>query len=177
MKKLPYLIFLLILGVASFTSGPIVLGQSDAQISTIRTQYASINKRAPRYKKVKKQLSGFSLEGGELIGYFDGPSIVKLVANHYGEMGRSLEEYYYSNGKLIFVFEKVFHYNKPMGKVVRSEENRYYFNNDQLIRWIDSSGKQPDTTSEDSRTKQKELLEASNLFIAGARGKKTTIEP
>jgi hypothetical protein len=36
--------------------------QAADPIKSIRRQYANINKRASRYRKVKKQLSGFSLE-------------------------------------------------------------------------------------------------------------------
>lgn len=176
MKKTTAIFFSVFLGIASYTYPSTAHAQSEAQISSIRAQYAAINKRAGRHRKVKKELSGFSLEGGQLIAHFDGPAIVKLVANHYGEMGRTVEEYYYSNGKLIFVFEKVLNYNKPMGKVVRTTENRYYFNNDQLIRWLDEKGKQADTSSEDARSKQKDLLENSNLFTAGARSTKAVIE-
>ena len=102
---------------------------------------------------------------------------MKVVANHYGAMGRTVEEYYYSDGKLIFVFERVFHYNKPMsGKVIRTGENRYYFNNDYLIRWMDENGKQSDVSSEEALTRQKVLLENSNTFSTAARSKNRTIE-
>ena len=176
MKKLPVVLTLLILIVAC---SPYALGQvqSESSINDIRRQYAAINKRTSRLKKVKKELTGFSLEGGQLLVYLDGPAIVKLVATHYGEMGRTSEKYYYSNGKLIFVFEKVFHYNKPMtGKVVRTVENRYYFDNGQMIRWVDENQKQVDASGEEFRSKQKELLETSNLFVAGARSKNPVIE-
>ena len=176
MKTLLVILIASMIAVVVFTEPSVVSAQSDAQISTIRAQYASINKRASRYKRVKKELSGFSLEGGELIAYLNGPSIVKLVATHYGEMGRSTEEYYYQDEKLIFVFEKTSHYNKPMGRVARSTENRYYFNNDRLIRWVDKNGKQADTSSEEARSKQKDLLENSNLLSTGARSKNRTIE-
>lgn len=176
MKKLPTILIAFLMAIVALTDSASVPAQSDAQISSIRAQYASINKRSARYKKVKKLLSGFSLEGGDLVAYFDGPSIIKMVATHYGEMGRSLEEYYYSNGKLIFVFDKAFHYDKPLGKVVRVAETRYYFNNDQLIRWIDENGKQADITSENARSNHKKLLENSTLFLAGARSKNRTIK-
>lgn len=176
MKKL-----LVILLAAFFWIGGLnclaVPAQSDSSINTIRQQYAAINKRAARYRKVKKELSGFSLEGGELVAYFDGLAIVKIVATHYGEMGRTLEEYYYTNGKLIFAFEKVFHYTKPMsGKVVRTTEDRYYFSDDKLIRWMDENGKLPDTASEEAGAKLKDILENSNLFTAGTRSKSPTVE-
>lgn len=152
------------------------MGSQDA-VQLIRQQYAAINKRASSYNKVKKELSGFSLEGGQVIAYFDGPAIVKIVANHYGEMGRTMEEYYYSNGKLIFAFEKVFHYNKPMsGKVIRTTEDRYYFSDEKLIRWVDKNGKQSDTSSGDAGSKVQELLETSNLITAGARSRNPMIE-
>jgi len=72
--------------------------QPGNSIQLIRQQYAAINKRAGGYRKVKKELSGFSLEGGEMIAYFNGPAIVKIVANHYGESGKAYEEYYYAAG-------------------------------------------------------------------------------
>lgn len=163
---------------SSFPSGRVFASmQPQDAVQLIRQQYVAINKRASRYKKVKKELSGLSLEGGELVAYFDGPAVVKVVATHYGEMGRSVDEYYYSSGKLIFVFEKVLHYNKPMsGKVVRTAEDRYYFADDKLIRWIDENGKLADTADDAGQSKQKEILENSNLFTAGVRTKKPIIE-
>jgi hypothetical protein len=151
--------------------------QTDNSINSIRQQYLAINQRTARHKKVKKELSGFSLEGGELIAYFDGPAIVKIVATHYGEMGRSVDEYYYSTGKLIFVFERVSHYNKPMsGKVVRTVEDRYYLSDDNLIRWVDENGKLRDTANRAAQSKLKEILADSNLLTAGVRSRNPTIE-
>jgi hypothetical protein len=87
-------------------------------------------------------LSGFSLEGGELIAYFNGLRIVKMTAAYFGESGRAMEEYYYWNEKLIFVFRRDYTYDEPMtGKIVSTETNRFYFGNDRLIRWIDENGR------------------------------------
>lgn len=146
-------------------------------VQTIRQQYAAINRGLARYKKVKKKLSGFSLEGGDLVAYFDGPAVVKIVANHYGEGGKATEEYYYSKGKLIFVYRKDYHYDKPMsGKVVRSEENRFYFDKDRLIRWINEAGKEVSAGSTEYQQKQDEYVQISNQLLDGARSKNTTIE-
>lgn len=146
-------------------------------VQSIRRQYAAINKRAGRYKKVRKELSGFSLEGGELVAYLDGPAVVKIVANHYGEGGRTREEYYYSNGKLIFVLQKEFRYNRPLsGKVVRTRENRLYFENDRLIRWLGEDGKAVASGSTEYQEKQDEFLETSRKFVDAARSKASTIE-
>jgi hypothetical protein len=177
MKKLTIIFVVALSSIVGGNSLAVSQAQPEGAINNIRRQYSAINKLAARHKRVKKELSGFSLEGGQLVAYFDGPAIAKMVATHYGEMGRTSEEYYYSSGKLIFVFEKVFHYNKPMsGKVVRTVENRYYFDNDNLIRWIDEKGKQIDSSTEEFRSKQKDTLENSHRYAAGARSNNPSIE-
>ncbi len=172
--------FVLIFSVCSLLAAqlyqPAAAAGVQEPIAAIRKQYSAINKRASRYKKVRKELSGFSLEGGELVAYLNGSVVVKLVARHYGESGNSLEEYYYSQGQLIFVFERVSHYSQPLsGKVVHAEENRFYFNDDNLIRWIGEKGKVV-SVNEDYRLKERILLENSNKFLIGARSANVVIE-
>lgn len=151
--------------------------QTEDAIKTIRQHYATINKRASKYRKVKKDLSGFSAEGGEMVAYFDGSSIAKIVNNYYGESGRASEEYYYWNEKLIFVFRKDYGYDTPMsGKVVSTTESRFYFNNDRLIRWIDENGKQIAPSSSEYQDKQSEYLQSSRKFVEAARSPKPTVE-
>jgi hypothetical protein len=146
-------------------------------IQTIREHYATINKNAAGYKSVKKELTGFSAEGGELVAYFDGPKIMKIVASHFGEGGKAVEEYYYWDDQLIFVFRKDSSYDKPgSGKVVRTEENRFYFNAGRLIRWVDEKQKQVAPGNSEYPEKEKDYLENSKQFTDGARSEKSIIE-
>ena len=146
-------------------------------IQTIRERYAAINKSAAKYKSVKKKLSGFSAEGGELIAYFDGPKIMKIVANHLGESGKAVEEYYYWDDRLIFVYRKDSIYDKPMsGKVAHTAENRFYFDNDRLIRWIGENAKQVASSNSEYQEKEKDYLKLSRELADGARSQKPTIE-
>jgi hypothetical protein len=146
-------------------------------IAPIRQHYAQINRDARLYRKVKKELSGFSAEGGELVAYFHGPSIMKMVATYFGEGGKATEEYYYWDGKLIFVLRTDYRYNRPLtGKVVKTDVSRFYFNDDKLIRWIDENGKQRASGTTEYDEKQKEHLESSKQFSDGARSKNPTIE-
>ena len=148
----------------------------EGQIRTIRQQYNSINKQLRTYRKVKKELSGFSVEGGELTAYLSRQEIVKIVANHYGEGGQTMEDYYFKDGKLIFVFERITHYDAPLsGKVVSASENRYYFHNDQLIRWIDENTRMA-TDVDGIESKRKEYLANSKIFTEGVRSRARTIE-
>jgi len=151
--------------------------QPEDPITAIRRHYAQINRSAAKYKKVKKELSGFSTEGGQLVAYFDGPRISKIAATFYGKIGKASEEYYYWENKLIFVLRTDYRYNKPLsGKVVRTTVDRFYFSNDKLIRWIDENGKQVASDTGEYQDKQKEYLANSKQFTEGARSKKSTIE-
>lgn len=170
------LLVVLLPALAITASAQLTAAETTRSIISIRQHYAAINKRSARLRKVKKELSGFSLEGGELIAYFDGPAIVKIVARHFGESGNTLEEYYYHNGQLIFVFEKESRYNRPFsGRVMTAMENRFYFHEDDLIRWIGDKGKEV-AVSEEYRLKEKVFLENSNTFVTGARSTKAVIE-
>jgi hypothetical protein len=171
-------VLLLAMAVALVVVGAVVAGPQVADpIPSIRQQYTAINKRAPRLRKVKKELSGFSTEGGELVAYFDGKAILKMMATYFGETGRTIEEFYYRDGKLIFTFRKVLTYSEPLsGKVVRTSVERFYFKDDQLIKWLDTDNKQVETNNPDYATKQADYLEYSGKFQSFARSRARTLE-
>jgi len=153
-----------------------VSGQTTDLIQSIRQQYATINRGVAKYRKVKKELSGFSAEGGTLVAYFSGPAIMKIVATYYGEGGRTIEEYYYRDAQLIFVFRKELRYSRPLsGKVVSTKENRFYFSHDELIKWINESGKEV-ARGDEYTEEQSDCLKTSKLLTEGSRSKKATIE-
>jgi hypothetical protein len=165
--------------IVSLVSSMGLISTSHAQtadpVQSIRQRYATINQRVARYKKIRKELSGFSAEGGQLIAYLDGPAIVKIAATYYGEGGRADEEYYYQDGKLIFVYRMDSTYSRPLsGKVIRRSENRFYFQNDRLIKWLDENSKAV-SDGEEYLKQQAEYLEASNRFVIGARSSNPTI--
>ena len=174
MKRLSLVAIILVLGCSAFLQ---TNAQPQDPVQAIRQQYANINRKTAKYRKVKKELLGFSAEGGELVAYFSGPSIVKISATFYGEMGRATDEFYYWDDKLIFAFRKHSHYRTPLtGKVVRITENRYYFKDDKLIRWIGEDGKQVSTTAAEFGQAEGRLIASSKQFVDGARSKNPTIE-
>ena len=146
-------------------------------IQVIRARYATINKRAAGYKTVKKELSGFSLEGGQMVAHMDGTKIMKIVASHFGEGGKAVEEYYYWDDQLIFVLRVDSRYDKPgSGKVVRKEENRFYFNEGRLIRWVGHKAKQVKSSNSEYPEQEKQYIQLSKELVEGARAAKPTIE-
>lgn len=115
----------------------------EEKIKTIRAHYDDIEKNLKRYAEVKSDLPGESAEGGELTCYFSGQSLRKLIAKFYGETGQAIEEYYFWNERPIFVLRVESHYNKPLSGIVKSKiEERFYFADGVLIRWLDPSKKE-----------------------------------
>jgi hypothetical protein len=165
--------------LVSFASAHSVFShpQTEKEIQSIRRSYSQTNRNQARYRKVKKELAGFSAEGGELTAYFNGDTIVKIAATYYGETGRTSEDYYYQDGKLIFVLRKESRYNRPLtGKVISTKLNRFYFHDDKLIRWIDETGKQAPSNTPEYLEQEKDYLQTSKLFTDGARSPASLIE-
>jgi asparagine N-glycosylation enzyme membrane subunit Stt3 len=150
--------------------------QEKDSISFIRARYTAINKNLAKYRALKKELSGFSTEGGELTAYFDGPRLVKIATTNNGETNSFFEEFYYSNDELIFVYRKQEIYDEPMSKVVKTKESRFYFSGGKLIRWINENGKQVGAGNSQYPERQIHYLAASKLFTAGARSRGPVVE-
>ncbi len=72
-------------------------------ISEIRKQFEEINQNTDSYKMKSKEIMGESAEGGELKSYYRNGALRKVVASYYGEIGKSQEEYYFSE-KTCFLF-------------------------------------------------------------------------
>jgi len=107
----------------------------------IRAKFADINNNIKSYEISKIDFYGRSSEGGELTGYFKNGDLMKMVLKLDGEGGKVREEYYLVDGKLFFVFTQNYLYNGNVfgaaTKVQSVAENRYYFYNDKLFRWLD----------------------------------------
>jgi hypothetical protein len=177
MKMTIAMLVVLVSAFTALTTGHEARTPQADPVETIRQHYANINKNVPLYRRVKKNLSGFSGEGGELIAYFHGPSVMKMVATFFGETGKAVEEYYFWNGKLVFVFSTDSRYDKPLsGKVSKKTENRYYFKDDKLIKWLGEDGKEVASDSTEYASKQTDYLKTAKQLAQGANSKSPTIE-
>jgi hypothetical protein len=150
--------------------------QEKEAISAIRQRYAAVNKNLSKFRMVKKELSGFSTEGGELTAYFDGAAIVKIAVVNNGETNSFFEEFYYAKEKLIFVYRKQEIYDEPLAKVVKTKENRFYFTDGELIRWVNEDGKQVAASNVEYPVRRIHYLDLSKLLIEGALSRQPIIE-
>src|SRR5687767_14123234 len=89
---------------------------SPAAIARIRAEYAAIQREAPGYRQTAHDVWNFSLEGGELRGFYRGRELRKLSARLFGETWRGSEAYYFAGGRLIFIHVVHERYNGMFGE-------------------------------------------------------------
>ncbi|MFY0254920.1 hypothetical protein ACDQ55_13315 [Chitinophaga sp. 30R24] len=117
-------------------------------IKKIRERYVYINAHIGNYTKQIKDIPDQSTEGGDLTSYFAGDSLVKAVTIFYGEMGKAVTEYYFEGNKVVFIYQVDYQYVVPIydGTFDRHKTtsfvSRYYFYEGQLIKGIDTTGRE-----------------------------------
>ena len=78
-----------------------------------------------------------------MIKYYQGNDLKKIEVAYYGSMGKSLIDYYTDQGQVYFIFQRDYEYDKPMyveGSQVKDiQENRYYFHENRLVRWVNQN--------------------------------------
>lgn len=164
-RKIIYVTVLLVVGfVFNTTKINASSAQSDIEriIKDIREEYKKINSDT-NLVMIEKDLTGLSTEGGVLFSFYDNVGLRKSVLTFYGEMGKKVDEYYFKEGKLIFLFTQESHYNQPIYiedgfKIERTEENRYYFCDERLVRWIDAEKKMRDIYADESKSISSEII-------------------
>jgi hypothetical protein len=138
----------------------------EAKVKTIRAYYSEIEGSLKNCKQVKRDLPDESTEGGELTAYLKDSSVRKVSAKFLGEMGNALMEYFFWENQLIFVLRVESHYTKPMSGVVKTKtEERFYFADGTLIRWLDAHNKDV-TASADKAARERDLLADAKKYSA-----------
>lgn len=109
-------------------------------------------------------------EGGHLDAYCNGTTLKLLVAEFNGELGDGVDRLYFDHDSLLFVFSRV---NRgipdgvhPYPRRTIHEEQRYYFADGRLVRWIGIGNRQQSVTSSTARERVSELLAEAARFRA-----------
>jgi hypothetical protein len=153
-----------------------------SQIAAIRREYAAVQGRLPRCAQRDKTVEGYSTEGGIVEEYDFRGTPQRVVASLYGCSFRSASEYELWNGQLIFVLVTRLEYNHPIGadelgpqKGVRVTQDRFYFHNGKLIRWIPANNRLPWETEPDAETQQKQLLDELANWKSAIKAKENPV--
>jgi hypothetical protein len=118
-----------------------LFAQVEKQVAGIRAEVAAINKAVGRYKKKSKDVMGLSTEGARATYFTSGRGLKKITAKVYGETYNGTMEIYYQGEEAIFIYWRMNKYDTTIGmtpppKVIRVEQERYYFAGGELIRLL-----------------------------------------
>ena len=117
---------------------------------------------------METDIEGQASEGSQLKAWLDNDEVRKLEVIHYGEMGKLRTEFYYWLGQLFFVFQAEDHYKEPFGKVASTLENRCYFSQGRLVRWLGPEKTKLPLTGEAAVDMEKSLINQSGRYLAVA---------
>jgi hypothetical protein len=165
MKVINLLLLLLFL---PFLADCRMVSQPDTNkiIAAIRSDYKACNDSLPFFEK--KEFTSFdeSTEGSLVVAYYYKSQVRKIIVTTQGETGKAICEYYLKNSSLIFAFYYIVQYDRPFyeqgQKQIKLTENRFYFNENKLLRWIDERGKQREFGS-------KEYIDQETLVLTDFR--------
>lgn len=144
----------------------------ESAIDQIRSDFQRIEGVAAHLSTREISLEGFSTEGGVAKVYQDGPQVEKVSATHFGEMGKSVVDFYFRGNALIFAYRREYRYDTPFGNPVgEPEENRFYFDRGSLVRWRGSDQQLVPATNPTYAAQESELLrDAESLLNAAQSG-------
>jgi hypothetical protein len=134
-------------------------------VTKIREQFKNTNANLNGYELLQKDIYTESTEGGLIKLYVSEGETVMMHCEFYGEGGNLMEEFYFWNGQLYFVYTVQELYDRPIymegSQVSEKNENRYYFDNGKMIRWLDEKKQKVNITSEAFIKAEKEMLNES----------------
>jgi len=159
MKKIiPFLFFL-------FALQGVEAQSPDSWVKEIRSHYNTIRQDLHTYDTTMIEIWDESTEGGQATAFYEGSNLKLIEVVWLGETVKHSIGYYFDNDQLIFAFDQHFKYNRPiywdkkkaaeMGddevfdyeKTTITEE-RYYFKEEQLFRWLDNDKKEVDLSTD-----------------------------
>ncbi len=168
-------------GEATRQADPQAILQSD--ILFIRGEYQAIRDALPRLATETAEIVDFSTEGGEAKAFRDHDGQIRLIELElYFDTGMTREAFYFSEGSLIFVLRARHQYNAPFyidqelseelgtnafdaDKTTRSED-RFYFREDRMIRWLDNDRNAMTPESASFKDSEKELREKTDHLLS-----------
>lgn len=163
------------------TLATLQLSAQSEEIKIIRAHFNYVESNLHKFKKVAGETFEESSEGATIQKYFDADNLVKVRNEYFGETGKLIRELFIKEQQLLFAYDQEFRYNMPiyiddkkaqeMGfeegfdadKTVKGE-HRYYFFDNELIRWINPEGKDESVDHPEWKKKQQYYLDELSKF-------------
>ena len=146
---------------------------ADTLVARHRAVYQRTEQQLSSYRHAEADMDSLGLErrstdGGDVEAFCEGTTIRLLVAYYAGETSNAEYRFYFDHDSLLFVYAEL-RWGRPNGvdpyppRTHRSED-RFYFRDDQLVRWIGADHRrQPLTTTEAQKRRADLLATAAEL--------------
>jgi hypothetical protein len=150
-------------------------------LTHINTRYKEINEKQKDLKE--KHVDNLTASGsGAITGFYKDEELKKIISEHYTDSNRVFTEYYFDDGMLIFILKQKYVYNYPISyteekakarndsvwyddKKTKLEIDRFYFDKNKLIKWVDDENYETPPDSTDFIDKQSELWAETVILI------------
>jgi len=158
----------IILSIFILNNLSLIFAQNDEEIfKQTRLQFKTINDEIKTYTTLSDDST--IVESGTdqiIIAYYKGKQLMKIEKNYLGDMAESSFQYYFWNQQLFFVFTTfTYHSYNDGNEQTVTNENRFYFNDNKLIRWLDSGKKQKDKNSADFKNEENNWIENAKKLL------------
>jgi len=162
---------------ASPGGGPVATGEQAAAAAAVlriraRFQQVEGDVEAGRLDASRKEISGLAGDSAYATIYQSDGEIPKVRARIFANGSRTAYQAYYDGGRLFFLFYTVDRL-LPSGPQ-RLEEQRFYFDDGRMIRWLAPGGEVSSASSEYAQAEQRMRSLAARL-LDGARSADGTI--
>ncbi|MBN2089799.1 hypothetical protein JW964_09300 [candidate division KSB1 bacterium] len=159
-----------------------LIAQEEQQIKQIRAEYALLKNAISTFQRDSTAAPDSVLLDGDAFYYQDQQKNIRLVELRLQRTdGRQHHEYYFKNNKLFFVYKEIQAYNAPFwmtDEIFKQQgnelydpqktkifENRFYFHENKLIRWLNPEKKQVAKDMPAFLNEEKKILDAVTLLF------------
>lgn len=137
----------------------------DQIIKDIRAHYYQTNKIIDQLDLDQKNLKGPDDQPQGLVKVYSDLGYPKKIAADLQMNGaRLVEEYYYFDRVLLFCFRLTYP-DRQKGAAGPPREDRFYFHQDKLIRWLGHDKKEVPSTDKDFQNEQNRILSSSARYL------------
>ena len=138
----------------------------DSAVPTIREFVERVERELPRHSCREVDVAGLSAEGGDVRSCTStDSSATRITARLHGETGRMTEQLYLRGEELVFGYVVREEYTQPSsGVVAERREERLYFTNGELVRWLVSGNVPVGVGSAEARARRDELVRAVRTY-------------
>jgi hypothetical protein len=150
-----------------FLSASTINGQNtDSLVRTIKITYANHINQRNWFKRSERPAVDKLANNGHVVAYLKHDTLQFMVESYFSETGKTRAEYHFEKGIFVFKLEQRCTYNAPIydslnfdPEKMSIEENRYYFQQGQMILWMNEKNLPINQQSILFKDKEEEVLE------------------